>query len=187
MRCMMIVSALAATVCGTATPSLVPVEISPPAHITAAFAHDQFSVVSAMAYGGGVGVSAQSAPNVTINGDPAKRKPAFYISGTAHEMGYLTGLLAAPRVEVRALLGGGCAWSGHSGCQVPFQPLKCMRGREHDGYRTQGDVKFTTTRRRRLHNSVTHIIRLHMLHTHTHTHTHTPHTRTHTRTHTHRP
>ena len=64
-----------------------PLAIPAPPRIAAAFARDGFSVVSALSYGGGVGVSAESAPNVTINGDPSKRKPAYYVSGSGYEMG----------------------------------------------------------------------------------------------------
>ncbi len=83
-----------ACVCA-ASPRAIPA----PPRVAAAFARDGFSVVAALAYGGGVGVSAESAPNVTINGDPNKRKPAYFVSGTGFEMGYLVGALATPRVE----------------------------------------------------------------------------------------
>ena len=112
MRVCAALSALAC-LCAAASPAAVSIPAPPriaaaspaavsvpaPPRIAAAFAADGFSVVASLAYGGGVGVSAESAPNVTINGDPSKRKPAFYVSGSGFEMGYLIGALATPRVE----------------------------------------------------------------------------------------
>ena len=96
---MRVCAALSALACLCAAASPAAVSVPAPPRIAAAFAADGFSVVASLAYGGGVGVSAESAPNVTINGDPSKRKPAFYVSGSGFEMGYLIGALATPRVE----------------------------------------------------------------------------------------
>lgn len=90
---------LAAGACAAvSTPAPLPLRVPPPPHIAAALAADGFDVDTAFTYGSGVGVSASSR-SATINGNASLMKPAFYVSGTGFEMGYLLGYIAAPRVE----------------------------------------------------------------------------------------
>jgi hypothetical protein len=71
----------------------------PPPAIVAAFAADGFVVESALSYGAGVGVSARSATALINNSMSHGFKPAFWVRGSAYEMGFLVGALAEERVS----------------------------------------------------------------------------------------
>jgi len=59
----------------------------PPANVVAAFAADGFTIAKSVQYGSGWGIAAESV-NATI-GQTGMKKPAYYVSGTAYEMGWL--------------------------------------------------------------------------------------------------
>ena len=71
--------------------------VPPPPSVAAAFAADGFAVTGALAFGSGVGVAARSM-TASINGSAQLFKPAYFVSGSAYEMGFLLGALAEPRV-----------------------------------------------------------------------------------------
>jgi hypothetical protein len=96
MRALLLSLAVVAAASATTTSSVR--SIPPPPAIAAAFLADGFEATSALAYGGGIGVAAL-ALNATINNNATMRKPAYYVSGSGYEMGYLLGQLAEPAVS----------------------------------------------------------------------------------------
>ena len=81
------------------SPAPSPVPAPPPPSVAAAFAADGFAVTGSLAFGAGVGVAAQST-TASINGSARLFKPAYYVRGSAYEMGVLLGALAEPRVAL---------------------------------------------------------------------------------------
>jgi len=72
------------------------VSIKAPNNIIAAFDADGFNVVNTVQYGNGMGVAALHR-NATIN-NSTNYKTAYWVSGSAYEMGYCLGQIAEPSI-----------------------------------------------------------------------------------------
>ncbi len=67
-------------------------------HLNEAFRRDGFEVVKAITYNGRRGIAAEN--KSILNYDTGKPKKAYYLEGTAYEMGYLMGSLAEKEVTL---------------------------------------------------------------------------------------